>query len=165
MWWYNIAALFSRIPGDPINKLMDNIVDNIANGNALRIYKTYEYIIGGNVIGRDFSESAKKALIEAAKETEEEAWWRVDRWDCWYKVEKFFGNLKLDNYTANVDKYYRKLIDINDASIKDINKIFEKVYSVDDIYSSKMNNTINNLEIVINKLKQVDGCIVPQQVH
>ena len=66
----------------------------------------------GQVICRDFSAETKQMLLDAAKETEEEKWWQVNRWDCWYRVDKFFGGLAADwdRYTGDVDTYYRKLI-------------------------------------------------------
>lgn len=37
----------------------------------------------------------------------------------------------LDNYTANADAYYRKLVDMNDTSVNDIVKVFEEVRNID----------------------------------
>lgn len=95
---------------------------------------------------RDFSQEAKEMLLGAAKETEDEKWWEVKKWDCWYKVEKFFGTLEWDLYAGNVDSYYRKLIDINDASVKDIERIFENVYGIDNNYATTINSELENLK-------------------
>lgn len=155
-WYYILASLLKE------SIVGDFLFDNITNGDMLRSYRTAEFFLGGNVVGRNFSESAKNVLIGAAKETEEEAWWRVDRWDCWYEVENFFGYLNLDNYTANVDAYYRKLIDINDASVRDIKNIFEKVYKVDNSYAKLMNGVTDELnDCVLKKLNNVKTKICP----
>lgn len=152
--------LLGEILIEPISE--DLVFDNLTNGSILMIYRASEFFMGGNVVGRDFSESAKEALIGAAKESEDEAWWRVDRWDCWYRVENFFGQLNLDNYTANVDEYYRKLIDINDASVRDIEKIFAKVGELDSTYATKMKQQKQNLDSNVMKiLKNVSSIIVP----
>ncbi len=138
-----------------------SLFDSVENGTAVKLYKTYEYFAGGNVTGRDFSAEAKAAMLDAARETEEEDWWKVTRWDCWYNVEKFFGHLKLDNYTAEADKYYRKLIDVNDASVKDIEKIFDDVYAADETYSQKMSSATESMNDVLLKLKSIKNQIIP----
>lgn len=110
---------------------------------------------------RDFSQDAKQMLVGAAKETEEEKWWEVTKWDCWYKVDQFFGVLEWDLYTGNVDKYYRKLIDINDASVADIERIFEKVYEIDSSYSAKISAASDSLRSnVLNKLSSLRDSVV-----
>lgn len=112
-------------------------------------------------IYRDFSDEAKQMLVGAAKETEDEHWWEVSKWDCWYKVEKFFGTLEWDLYAGNVDNYYRKLIDINDASVKDIEKIFENVYTLDRSYSNTINTATDTLRTkVTNTLKALRESII-----
>ena len=146
------------LKGAKVLGIPDSIFDDIASGKVERKYRRVESFTGGNINGRDFSETARTKLINAVKETEEEAWWRVDRWDCWYKVENFFGHLKLDNYTANADAYYRKLVDINDASVQDIENIFNKVKTIDDTYGSSMRQSANNLSTnVLNRLKQIEN--------
>lgn len=111
---------------------------------------------------RDYSPEAKEMLCNAARETEEEQWWQVTRWDCWYRVDQFFGTLEWDLYTGNVDSYYRKLIDINNASVKDIERIFENIYSVDDSYGAKIQNQTSILRSeVLSKLRAITAAINP----
>lgn len=114
---------------------------------------------------RDFSAEAREMMINAAKETEDEKWWQVSRWDCWYKVDKFFGGLAADwdRYTGNVDDYYRKLIDMNDASSKEIKQIFEKVYGLDSTCASNLLKRKSDLHSsVCVKLKEICNQIVPK---
>lgn len=156
-WWYFIIG---NLIAEPLGKTL--VFDNIANGRILRLYKMNMMFQGGDVRGREFTEAVKNTLINAAKETEEEAWWQVSRWDCWYKVEQFFGHLNMDCYTADVDSYYRKLVDINDASAKEIEKIFNKVYELDNSYSAKMNGYAARLNTnVLSRLKTINQSIVP----
>ena len=147
--------------GDFFSYLLSNLVvgpitgevfDWLTNGTILRIYRTVEHFKGGNVRGRDFTRNAKEKMLSAAKETEDEPWWRVDRWDCWYRAEKAFGGMKWDQYTGRIDEYYRKLIDINEASVKDIEKIFEKVYQLDDSYSQTVSNEISELNTRVEQI-------------
>ena len=121
------------------------VFDNITNGRILRMYQSVERLAGGNVRGRDFSQKVKDMMLNAAKETEEEAWWRVDRWDCWYRIENALGGLQWDKYAGRIDEYYRKLIDINDSSVKEIERIFEEVYALDSSYAKSMDHYTSEL--------------------
>lgn len=144
---------------EPIGK--EILFDKLADGTIEKAYKIAQFFMGGNVRGRDFSQSIKETMINAAKETEEEKWWNVKRWDCWYKVEKFFGGMQWDQYTAKVDEYYRKLIDINDASVKDIEKIFDEVYGIDSKFAVTVCQSTNGLESnVLNKLTVIRDSII-----
>lgn len=163
MWLYRLIAMCSRIPGNKLDILFDRLFDFVETGGGAAIYKIFEFFHGGNVKARDFSVKAKEAMLDAARETEEEDWWQVTRWDCWYQVESWFGHLNLDSYTAEADKYYRKLIDINDASVKDIEKIFTDVYNVDDTYSGKMSNSIDSMNDVLSKLQSINAQIIPME--
>lgn len=140
----------------------DHIFDWIASGGAFIMYGTAVYIAGANVRGRDFSKETMEQMLGAAKETEEEDWWRVDRWDCWYKLEKFFGFMQWDYYTGRVDEYYRKLIDMNDASVKDIERIFTQVYEIDGTYGQRMAQAVSSLSSeVLTPIKNMAESIVP----
>jgi len=98
-------------------------------------------------------------ILSAARETENEPWWRIDRWDCWYRVQDTFGMLEWDAYAGNVDTYYRKLIDINDASTKDMERIFEKVYSIDEQYSGKIRSRVEDEEELASQIMMISDSI------
>ena len=137
------------------------IFDNIVNGTVTHLYKTYELIFGGNVRGRDFSREIMEIMLNAARETEDEEWWQVTRWDCWYRVENTFGLLQWDRYTGRIDEYYRKLIDVNDASLSEIERIFERVYETDRTFGSYVSMLNNELsERVESVLSSLSASIV-----
>lgn len=124
------------------------------------LYIQWKKTLGDNIC-RDFSAETKEMLISIAKEVENEEWWDITKWDCWYKVEKFFGVLEWDLYCGNVESYNRKLIDINDASVKDIKKIFKKVYKLDSSYSTKINSQGEKFKSkVIGRLQKLRDSIV-----
>ena len=129
---------------------------------ALRII--YESNDGAGFGGyRDFSQRALKNLTAAARETQDEPWWRVDRWDCWYRLaDSFFPVNDFLLLTGNVDAYYKKLIDINDASVTDIERIFEKVYQLDDTYAAKIMEATTQLQSSVqNKLEELASSVTP----
>lgn len=138
------------------------LFDGLENGSILILFKLTQQFIGGNIRGRDFSQSIKEIMINAAKETEDEKWWQVTRWDCWYRIENLFGGLQWDLYTGKVDEYYRKLIDINDASVQDIEKIFSEVYQLDTDYAAKMSEETGNLNDVLLNLERIRDSINPE---
>ena len=130
------------------------LLDKITDGTVWIIFRHIEIFNGGNISCRDFSLIAEEKMMKVAKEVEDEQWWQVTRWDCWYRVEKLFGHLNLDHYTANVDAYYRKLIDINDATVKDIRRIFDNVRELDASYSNSISEYTLQINDSYEKLKR-----------
>lgn len=108
----------------------------------------------GTII-RDFTQETKQRMIDAAKEVEREPFWKISRWDCWYRLEKYTVGLNLSVYANNVDVYYRKLIDLNDAGTEEIERIFSAVQSVDCAYGQKIGEENRNLSEGIKKLKSL----------
>lgn len=138
------------------------VFDRLADGTILMNYKVAQMFTDGNIVGRDFSQEIKEVMLRSAREVEEEKFWQVTKWDCWYRVEKFFGNLQWDHYTGEVDKYFRKIIDINNTSVKEIENIFTDVYEIDIKYSNSMSELSSQLsEKVLTELKKLNEAIVP----
>ena len=145
--------------------LTNGAVDYFWDRNILQQYIVAK-ATGGALTGyRDFSTAALELMVGAAKETEEEDWWDVTRWDCWYRLDKsLFGGLIMDVQllAGNVDTYYRKIIDMNDASVKDVQNIFRKVYEVDSTYAGKLRSGTAQLNSqVIGKLKEISASVNP----
>ena len=165
---YNIAitryanGFFEGGLPDAANFFMDRLLFDALEDGALREIWNIASADAVTGRGRDFSEETKEKMLRSAQETEEEQWWRVDRWDCWYKVEKFFGHLEWNRYTGKVDEYYRKLIDINDASRKDIEAIFNKVYSIDASCSQKIEGSNGQLDGILSRAKSLADSVFPQ---
>ena len=114
---------------------------------------------------RDFSQSAFDIMASAAKEVEEEDWWNVSRWDCWYRMDKCFGGFIMDYQllSGDVDTYYRKIIDMNDASVKDIEKILDAVYSLDRQYSEKIYSLSSEMSTLKKQLSDIADSVVPNK--
>ena len=160
----------TKLIRSPLTQLIDLITDGIIDFVwDLSFISSYIYnkVTGGSITGyRDFSKAALKTMTDAARETEEEAWWRIDRWDCWYHAENFLTlgiAQDIRRLSGNVDTYYRRLIDMNNASVKDIEKIFQKVYDLDDTYSAKIEDGNAQLQSqVLTKLQQLADSISPK---
>lgn len=61
-----------------------------------------------------------------------------------------------------VNEYYRELIDINDACQKNITEIFRKVYELDEVYANRMNELVDRLKYVTQKLVDIHKRIIPR---
>lgn len=102
---------------------------------------------------RVFTEEMRMQLLEICKEVENEPWYDVSRWDVWYRGERWYNRLTIDNYVNNINEYYRKCIDINDENEASINKIFDEVYNVDSHYSKLINEKNGRIKRLSNSIK------------
>ncbi len=157
-FWSHLSTCFHT-------NLLSFFGERLFDGTALGI-PLMGYRIGksshGDVRGRDFSWEVMQAMLGAARETEEEQWWQVNRWDCWYRIEDQIGLLDWDRYAGRADTYYRKLIDINEASAKDIQRIFDDVYRIDGEFGGKMSSVGGDLAAALGRLQQVRSSISPK---
>lgn len=156
---YQLIMKFFGVKGVALAALIYEILksDNLYRLAAIVQY-IYNAVDGGSTI-RDFSASTKERLLSMAKEVEEEKWYDVTRWDCWYRLEKSVGHLNIDYYAENINTYYRKLIDINGASCRDIEKIFDKVYEIDSRCGGKIRDSHATMEKLSQKLKSLSDSI------
>lgn len=136
-------------------EVLAGIFDSISNGSLEVVYgvlfKTYVKLDWC----RDFSEKTKRRLIETIREIDNEKFWDVEHWDCWYRIEKKAKLLDIRNYTANVNEYHRKIMDINDTSVDTIKEIFDKVYSIDRRYAKYMQENVSRAQEVRKKLNAI----------
>ena len=112
---------------------------------------------------RDFSKSALSMMTDIAKEVEDEDWWDITRWDCWYRVDQCLGGFIMDYQlmSGDIDTYYRKIIDMNDASAKEIKKIFENAYEADKEYAGKISQEVEKMKSVSKKMKRIAASVNP----
>lgn len=91
-------------------------------------------------MNRDFSESSKQKLIELVEQVENEKWCDFTDWigDRWYDFMSLVGELNIKNYIDNVNGYHKKVIDKNNVSIEQINRIFDDVKNVDLSYTTRL---------------------------
>jgi hypothetical protein len=99
---------------------------------------------------RDFSQSKLKELLRIAQEVQGEQSFDITKWDVWYRVETTAHSLlpAVLGDLSRVQDYQRKVIDINDMSIRQICEIFDTAHEVDAEHARMMRNLVADIESV-----------------
>lgn len=149
----SIMWLFGYL-GIDINSVLLKIID-VAHDKSemLPCVRTNVYEYKNSSTKRVFTEEMRMQLLEICKEVENEPWYDVSRWDVWYRGERWFNRLTIDNYVNNINEYYRKCIDINDENEASINKIFDEVYNVDSHYAKIISEENDKIKSLSNSIK------------
>lgn len=112
---------------------------------------------------RDFSEKARQELLGLVKQVEDEQWCELTDWvgDRWIDFEGWIGKLDIRKYVDNVNAYHKKVIDKNDASAGDINKIFVAVNNCDRNYQTRFVAQLTDLQGFCTLLKKLTQAVQP----
>lgn len=113
---------------------------------------------------RDFSNSAKKKLLEYVKDATETTLWRKigDRMgDAGLQIQYWFGALSISKYIDNLDAYHKKIIDKNNTTSQRIEEIFTNVKNIDTRYQGGLQQNVNFSESVINFINDLANTIDP----
>lgn len=113
---------------------------------------------------RDFSNSAKKKLLECVKDATETTLWRKigDRiGDAGLQIQYWFGALSISKYIDNLDAYHKKIIDKNNTTSQRIEEIFTNVKNIDTRYQGGLQQNVNFSESVINFINDLANTIDP----
>lgn len=113
---------------------------------------------------RDFSNSAKKKLLEYVKDATETTLWRKigDRiGDAGLQIQYWFGALSISKYIDNLDAYHKKIIDKNNTTSQRIEEIFTNVKNIDTRYQGGLQQNVNFSESVINFINDLANTIDP----
>lgn len=113
---------------------------------------------------RDFSNSAKKKLLEYVKDATETTLWRKigDRiGDAGLQIQYWFGALSISKYIDNLDAYHKKIIDKNNTTSQRIEEIFTNVKNIDTRYQGGLQQNVNFSEGVINFINDLANTIDP----
>lgn len=108
---------------------------------------------------RDFSDNCRQELLNLVKETEEEKWWDITKWEVWYKLEDILGGLGFPEDNNSLNEYYRKLIDINNESAESINKIFEEVKRIEGEYNDSLQSISDELNDLLVAFQEIENSI------
>ena len=113
---------------------------------------------------RDFSNSAKKKLLEYVKDATETTLWRKigDRiGDAGLQIQYWFGALSISKYIDNLDAYHKKIIDKNNTTSQRIEEIFTNVKNIDTRYQGGLQQNVDFSESVINFINDLANTIDP----
>lgn len=113
---------------------------------------------------RDFSNSAKKKLLEYVKDATETTLWRKigDRiGDAGLQIQYWFGALSISKYIDNLDAYHKRIIDKNNTTSQRIEEIFTNVKNIDTRYQGGLQQNVNFSESVINFINDLANTIDP----
>ena len=113
---------------------------------------------------RDFSNSAKKKLLEYVKDATETTLWRKigDRiGDAGLQIQYWFGALSISKYIDNLDAYHKKIIDKNNTTSQRIEEIFTNVKNIDTRYQGglQQNNPclfLRNPNVDFSRKRKID---------
>lgn len=97
--------------------------------------------------------------MNLVKETEEEKWWDITKWEVWYKLEDILGGLGFPEDNNSLNEYYRKLIDINNESAESINKIFEEVKRIEGEYNDSLQSISDELNDLLVAFQEIENSI------
>lgn len=108
---------------------------------------------------REFSEEAREKLYTIINDVNDEQWCEFTDWlgDSWGALQEWIGVLGIEEYGNNVDKYHRIIIDKNNASKNEIDKIYTDVENVDISYKNifgQLVETVNEQKAFIDNLAE-----------
>ncbi len=117
--------------------------------------KKYYIEQGVSYIKRDFSADMRTTLMKQVKEVEDEAFWDFSKWDVWYRIEDWLGNLDIAHYKNNIQEYHRKVIDINDTTTKQMQNIFDAIDELDDKYGAIFEKKAEEFAAITQEVRKI----------
>lgn len=106
-------------------------------------------------IKRDFSDEMRTTLLQLVKEVEDEEPWKFWKWDVWYRMEDLFGHLNVENYKNNIEAYHRKVIDINDTTATQMQKIFDAIDELDQKYEQLFQTKVEEFSSITQEIRNI----------
>ncbi len=122
---------------------------------------------------RDFTETSYRNLLSLVKQVEDDKWCDFTDWigDRWTDFEAWIGDLDIRDYINNVNKYHKKVIDKNNTTAKDIDKIFENVNAVSRLYNIRFVTLLADLRnfkvacyMLSETVNPANGKFMPQYI-
>ena len=116
---------------------------------------------------RDFSNASKQKLLGMVDDVEKEKFCDFTDFvgDSYYKFQTWIGKLNIKNYLNDVDSYHKKVIDKNNTSKKEIEKIFANVTNVDTKYQNKMFSFKISLQKWDKYIVQMENIVNPDNAN
>jgi hypothetical protein len=158
---YRITA---RTAGKSNADMSAHLFSLLNNGAGVSLASSDDYASYEDIT-RDFTDETKATLLSLVREVEDESFWSVDKWDIWYRVEQLFGHLSIDNYTDDAEKYYRKVVDVNNASVEQIEKIFQAVHDVDNLHANELSYYYSGFSSISKEFNTFAQSITPMSMQ
>lgn len=110
---------------------------------------------------RDFTEETKERLLKQIDSINKNNWcWFSDALgDALLHVGKLSGILHLDDDMSHVESYHRRVLDMNNTTKDELNKIFEKVDDIDIDYSGTFSRLAERQTTYNERLSLLSGMI------
>ncbi|WEV67199.1 hypothetical protein OZX72_08160 [Bifidobacterium sp. ESL0769] len=117
---------------------------------------------------RDFTEKTKENLLQIVSEVSAQdeypggdtGDWIFDRW---YDLEHDLNGFDIGSTVDSENKYYQKIIDMNNMSAQTINKIWTDVNNVNTQHSSRFAAIVASLEDLTQQVRNLIDTINPEK--
>ena len=136
---------------------------------AARVYNLITYGNKGNKgalnLTRDFSDDSKQKMLQMVEQVESEKWCNLTDWigDRWYDFETVIGNLNIRRYIDEVNEYHKKVIDKNNTTRKEIERIFNDVRTVDSNYAKNVASVTSTLSEYLKFIDALADTVEPNR--
>ena len=84
--------------------------------------------------------------------------------DMGLAFQSWIGELSIDSYLNNVEAYHEKVLDKNNTTKKEIDKIFQEVATVDSSYAGVFQETVTLLSQYREYINAMSEIILPQNL-
>ena len=112
---------------------------------------------------RDFSETSKQELLGLVAKVENEEMSDFTDWvgDRWCDFDSWMQSMGIQHCIDDVNMYHRKVIDKNNTTKQEIERIFNAVKEVDTSYAVRMSACKAQIESITNLIIQLNQIIEP----
>lgn len=114
---------------------------------------------------RDFSKEAKETLYSQIDQVAPKGFMESvgDFFgDLGLEIQSWIGELCIDSYLNNVEAYHEKVLDKNDTTKKEIDKIFQEVVTVDSDYAGNFQDIVEAMAQYRQYINTMSEMILPQ---
>lgn len=114
---------------------------------------------------REFSDEARDKLYAIIDDINDKQWCGFTDWmgDRWSTFQEWIGVLGIEEYGSNVDKYHGIIVDKNNTSKSEIDKIYKDVENVDIFYKTTFEQLVETVKGQIAFIDSLAEAINPSK--
>ena len=110
---------------------------------------------------RDFSQQSVQELRDIIrKNLQDNQWGFFD----WFDDTFLMQELNIKNYINNVNEYHAKMIDKHNMGSEEFDRILERVHTVDENYSARINSLVDQAKALQTRIEQLTKMIDPSVI-